>query len=193
MPKLTVFVKKETGSQVGINSSPEAGSLSIEETDLLGIHLFDPEKTDQNSVEQAPNKASAQKKFNDYLIQAVDETLTSLGEPVKNTLYFQLENNFNIPKNEIPDQIDEFTIIIHKIFGLGASRLEIKFMKNLQSKIKFNVEKGDERPLSNWIIEDISFSDYVKRTREDYCSCNRNNELLQETGVSSNLVIKNKL
>jgi hypothetical protein len=188
LPKLTVFAKKETGSQIGINSSSEAGPLSIQKTDLLQMPLFDPEKPGPNNSAQTPNKASAQKKFNEYLVQAVDEALTSLGEPVKNTIYFQLENNFSIPKNKIPDQIDEFTNIMHKIFGLGASRLEIKFMKNLHSKIKVSIEtNGCEWPLSKWIIEDLSFVDYVNKMRENYCSCNEKNELLQKTDA---LVIK---
>ena len=181
MPKLTVFEKKETGNQSHTNNSSNASSLSIQRTDLLEITLFDPERPDSNSGEQTPNEDSAQKKFNDYLIEAVDEALTTLGEPVKNTVYFQLENSFNIPKNEIPDQIDKFTNIMHKIFGLGASRLEIKFIKNLYSKIKVNVEtNGYEWPLSSWIMDDGSFTEYVQRTREEYCSCSKNTELSQK-------------
>lgn len=171
MSKLTVFEKKETGNQIGNNSSSIEKIESIQKTELLEINLFDPEKSNSNNAGKDLNKMTAQKKFNEYLIQAVDEALISLGEPVKNTVYFQLENNFNIPKNEIPNQIDEFTNIMHRIFGLGASRLEIKFMKNLQSKIKINVEMhGYEYPLSKWIIDDMSFTDYVQRTRENYCN-----------------------
>ena len=169
MPKLTVFEKKETGSQIDTESIRA-------QKDFLEINLIDQEK---NKKELGANEISAQKKFDEYVIQAIDETLTSLGEPVKNTIYFQLENNFNIPKNQIPNQIEEFTNIIHKIFGLGASRLEIKFMKNLYSKIKTSVEINDcEYPLSEWIIEDMSITDYIKRTREDYCKCNENAEFL---------------
>jgi len=187
MPKLTVFEKKETGNQSHTNNSSNASSLSIQRTDLLEITLFDPERPDSNSGEQTPNEDSAQKKFNDYLIEAVDEALTTLGEPVKNTVYFQLENSFNIPKNEIPDQIDKFTNIMHKIFGLGASRLEIKFIKNLYSKIKVNVEtNGYEWPLSKWIVEDMSFTEYIQRTRENYCNCNKNIEPLQNPSNTSN-------
>ena len=69
---------------------------------------------------------------------------------------------------------------MHKIFGLGASRLEIKFMKNLHSKIKVGIEiNGYEWPLSKWIVEDMSFTDYVQRTRENYCNCDKNTEPLQ--------------
>ncbi|MGA2683337.1 MAG: hypothetical protein ABSF44_16250 [Candidatus Bathyarchaeia archaeon] len=139
------------------------------------MDIFDSqknEKTEETSV-KAPhsNKVSAQKKFNEYLIEAIDEALTSLGAPVKNTVYFQLENNFNIPKNEIPNQIDKFSGIMHKIFGLGACHLEIQFMKNLYSKIKVKVELADyEWPLCKWIINDVSFSEYVCNARENYCN-----------------------
>jgi hypothetical protein len=93
-----------------------------------------------------------------------------LGTPVKNALYFQLENNFGMPKNEIPKHIEEFTDIIHKIFGLGASRLEIKFMKNLHSKIQVNIKLTEyEWPLSKWIIDDMSFTEYVSSARKKYC------------------------
>jgi serine protease inhibitor len=76
-----------------------------------------------------------------------------------------------MPKNEIPKQIDEFTDIMHKIFGLGASRLEIKFMKNLHSKIKVSIELNEyEWPLSEWIVEDVSFTEYVHDMRVNYCN-----------------------
>ncbi len=170
MPKPTVFTKKETGSQTGINNLSNVNSLSIQNTDLLEINLFDSEKQDDKLLDQTTSEISAQKKFNEYLIESIDDALTSLGEPVKNTVYLQLENNFNITKNKIPDQIVEFTGIMHKIFGLGASRLEIKFMKNLHSKIKVNIEiQGYEWPLSKWIIDDMSFIDYIQKTREKYC------------------------
>ena len=117
------------------------------------------------------DKISAQKKFDECLIEAIDEALTSLGAPVKNTVNFQLENNFDIPKKEIPNHIEKFSDIIHKIFGLGASRLEIKFMQNLHSKIKVNIKLTEyEWPLSRWIISDVSFHEYVCKARTNYCN-----------------------
>lgn len=186
MPKLTAFAKKETGTQEGIDNLPEESSLSIQKKELLEINLFDTEKTDKNKPDQAHYESLAQK-FNEYLIQSVDEALTSLGKPVKNTIYFQLENNFNIPKKEIPNQIKEFTNIMHKILGLGASPLEIRFMNNLNSKINVSVEtKGVEWPLSKWIVDDMSFTEYVQRTREKYCNCNKNSEQPQKIEVQDN-------
>lgn len=108
-------------------------------------------------------------KFDEFLIEAIDEALTSLGEPVKNAVYYHLENDFNMPKNEIPQRLGFFSHIIHKIFGIGASRLEIKFMKNLSSKVKANTQFSEyEWPLSKWIVMEMSFTDYIDKIRKNY-------------------------
>jgi hypothetical protein len=141
---------------------------------LIEIGISEPlktSKTDDNGC-----------RFDEYLVEAIDEALTSLGAPVKNAVYFQLENNFNIPKNEIPNQIDEFTDIIHKIFGLGASRLEIKFMKNLFPKIKVNIETAEyEWPLSKWIIDDVSFTEYIHSARKKFCDTQQKSQMISPT------------
>ncbi len=181
MPKLTVYGKNENQGQTqndfsnskSINCSLETSSLSIDESDLLDLGLFDSEKTEKtNNVDSktcAQISNTARTKFDELLSEAVDETLSLLGEPVKNTVYFQLENSFNIPKKEIPKQIDEFSDIIHKIFGFGASRFEINLMKNLHTKISTNIELPEyEWPLSKWVMTDMSFCDYVYAARKSY-------------------------
>ncbi len=161
--------------QKNIKGSLTATSFPIKEQVLIEIGSLEPQITENTTEDRRKDSQSdkilAQRKFDEYLIEAIDEALTSLGAPVKNTVYFQLENNFNIPKNEIPNQIGNFSDIIHKIFGLGASHLEIKFVKNLQSKIKVNIELPEyEWPLSNWIMNDISFKEYVDNARKNYCN-----------------------
>ena len=121
-------------------------------------------------LEKTNNKINFRKEqFNEYLIEAVDETLTSLGEPVKNVLYSNLESNFGISKEDIPEKISDFSSILHKLFGLGASRLEVKFMKNLNEKIQADIKwPVYQWPLSKWVVMDISFEEYVFKIREDY-------------------------
>ena len=162
-------------AQKNVKDSLTATSLSINESDLVEIGIFDSQKTDKTDDEckrkdSSRDKISAERNFNEYLLEAIDEALISLGEAVKNTVYIQLENSFNMPKKEIPMQIDEFTDIIHKIFGLGASRLEIRIMKNLHSKIKVNIEMTQlEWPVSKWIVEEMSFTEYVYNAHKSYC------------------------
>jgi len=153
----------------------DIGIISSEETEKIGDNC--------NSIDAVSDNISAQREFDEYLIESIDEALTSLGVPVKNALYLKLENSFNMPKNEIPNQIDEFTDIIHKIFGLGASRLEIKFMKNLQSKIEVKIQLTEyEWPLSKWILADISFTEYVHSARKKYT----NLQICEESCLAEN-------
>jgi len=145
---------------------------------LIDAEIFESQAKEEtefgNRKESKSNEILAQRKFDEYLIEAIDEALTSLGAQVKKTIYFQLENNFNLPKKEIPEQIGKFSDIIHKIFGFGASRLEIMFIQNLCSKIKVNVEFTEYKwPLSKWIINNISFTEYIYNARKNYCNMQR--------------------
>jgi hypothetical protein len=140
------------------NQETEGICLEIEKTPLL-----------MQATSVTPSNNSRQEQFDEFLIQAVDEALSTLGEPVKNTFYQHLENDFCIPRNEIPKKIGEFSHIIHKIFGLCANRLEIKFMKNLNSRIKLDVKwPGYEYPLSKWIVLEVSFEEYISKMRQSY-------------------------
>ncbi len=108
-----------------------------------------------------------QTRFDKLLSEAIDEELCSLGEPIKNYLYNHLENNYGIQKQEIPKKIIIFSKMLHKIFGLGASRLEIKFMEKLYSKIKVKIEFPEDN-WSKWIENDASFSAYVEELRQSF-------------------------
>jgi hypothetical protein len=114
-------------------------------------------------------KGEYEEEFDDLLLETIDETLSSLGEPVKNAVYFHLQTNFSINKDEIPKKINEFSDIILKIFGSGAGRLEIKLMKTLHSKINVIVKWPEyEAPLSKWLVVDMTFIEYVNSMRQNY-------------------------
>ena len=63
-------------------------------------------------------------------MEAIDEALSSLGESVKQSIYFHIENKF-VARNEIPENIEDFQGGLEKIFGAGAQFIEILIMKNL--------------------------------------------------------------
>jgi hypothetical protein len=73
--------------------------------------------------------------FEECLLEAVDEELSSLGEPVKRIIYFHLKRTFKIAKKEIPHRIAEFSDAIEKILGDGAKFLEIQIMRRLYEKL----------------------------------------------------------
>jgi len=93
-----------------------------------------------------------------------------MGEPIKNTVYFRLENDRNIPKHEIPNRVDEFADFLYKTFGLGASLFEIKCMQCLHSKIDVKIPMSEDNwSLSKWIIDGMTFEKYVSSARSNYC------------------------
>ena len=74
-------------------------------------------------------------KFDELLVSAIDEALSSLGESVKQSIYFHIEHKFHVARNEIPGNLEEFQEGLDKIFGAGARFIEILIMKNLHAKL----------------------------------------------------------
>jgi hypothetical protein len=161
-----------------------AKANSLEETErlLLSIDdLLDEEigagktskdstvKTDDNLIANLPSSNEISKEFDQLLIASIDEALASLGEAVKNSIYLHLQNDFRIKREEIPLKIGEFSDILHKIFGLGAGRLEVKCMKNLNEKVNVRINMPEYQwPISKWIVNDITFQEYVTNARKSF-------------------------
>jgi len=97
--------------------------------------------------------------FDKLLMDAIDEALSSLGESVKQSIYFHIENKF-VAKREIPGNIKEFQGGLEKIFGAGAQFIEILIMKNLHAKIGITLaaEANDQ----------LEFVDYVNAAKQNF-------------------------
>ncbi len=96
--------------------------------------------------------------FKKLLLEAVDETLSLLGDSSKRAIYFYLERNFSIEKRDIPTKIEEFTNAIENIFGNGAKILEIRIMEHLYKSVGSTFEYSPEK-------SDLFFADYTKAVR----------------------------
>lgn len=85
--------------------------------------------------------------FKELLLEAVDAALSPLGDSSKKAIYFYLEKNFALRKQDIPNKIEEFTDAIEELLGYGARILEIEIMKHLFVKIgsafKYFPEKNE--------------------------------------------------
>ena len=85
------------------------------------------------------------------LLDAIDLAFTVLGPKIKFALYFNLETKFDLPNEEIPNRIEDFTYAIETIFGQAAKPLEILIMKFLNDKVQCNYEWVG----SNWLVPDF--------------------------------------
>jgi hypothetical protein len=172
-PKETIDYSEEDMSETEEyfqNASP-TNTINKNSSANNSFELLNTDKANDGIIirDLPHEKGAYEEEFDDILLETIDETLSSLGEPVKNAVYFHLQNNFNIKKIEIPKKINDVSYIIHKMFGSGAGRLEIKFMKTLYSKINLSVKWPEyDAPLSNWVITDITFIEYVNNMRQNY-------------------------
>ena len=102
-------------------------------------------------------KESLKNRLDITIMKAVDESLASFGETVRKVVYSQMQNNYNISKQEIPNRIEEFAAAIEEIFGIGARLIEVKIIETLHTKAKgfLYVPKEGE----------LLFKDYVQNLR----------------------------
>jgi hypothetical protein len=91
------------------------------------------------------------------ILKVIDESLASFGESVKQVVYFQLQTNHQVNKQDIPCRIEEFASTIEEIFGIGARLIEMKIMETLCAK----TEGFLYIPRS----KDLLFKDYVQSLR----------------------------
>ena len=99
--------------------------------------------------------------FNKILLEAIDEALLSLGELAKASLYLHLQNDFALPKHQIPLRIVDFVDALERIFGQAALQLQILIMKCLNEKVQGSYQWSGPR----WLVPDLTFSKYIKLMR----------------------------
>ena len=73
--------------------------------------------------------------FETAVTESVDQVFASLGENVKNAVYKYVETKYNIRKEQIPANIEDFTVALESIFGDAAKLVELKIMRTLQGKV----------------------------------------------------------
>ena len=127
----------------------------------------------QKKAKEALKKQNQVKSFDQILLEAVDEALLSLGESVKTSIYFHVDDLFKIKKQEVPFRIDDFSWALARIFGLGAQSLEIMFMKSLHSKLEFYCKWPSG---CKWVVPEVTFQEYVCLMRQKFGEAERKQE-----------------
>jgi hypothetical protein len=72
--------------------------------------------------------------FGTIVGQAVDYTLSALGESPKQAIYRHLKIVYGINKEDIPNKIEAFANAIEQTFGSVAKLIEIKIIERLHSQ-----------------------------------------------------------
>lgn len=159
---MCVQQKNRSNGGIETNQSLELSQILADLQESLDGPINE-EKSQAHTREQA----ELTQKFNTQLVESIDQTLTSLGVPVRNTFFQQLQYDFNMPKNAIPDNFDLFIRLLHNAFGVSATRLEVNIIKNLQHELKVDVGLVEyEYPLSKWVVSDFNFKHLVWKAKK---------------------------
>jgi hypothetical protein len=103
------------------------------------------------------------KDFHKLFLEAVDDAFSSLGDSARQSIYFHLETRFGMPRDEIPNRLEDFENGLEKIFGAGTKFLEILIMKRLYEMMepkRRNMKWNDDN--------EFKFIDYVKATEQTF-------------------------
>ena len=106
-------------------------------------------------------KTKTEKVFGALLLESIDQAFSTLGQNVKLSIYFHLETKFALPKQDIPDRIEDFSNAVDKIFGKASVPLEILIMKCLNEKIKGNYQWVGPK----WLVPELTLEKYLKIAR----------------------------
>jgi hypothetical protein len=91
--------------------------------------------------------------FKRVLIEAVDNGLLTLGESPRSAIYFHLERNLHLKREEIPEKVEKFLEGLENIFGPGSRVVEKVIVKDLYSRLGLEFEEK----------RNFEFQDYVKQ------------------------------
>jgi hypothetical protein len=97
--------------------------------------------------------------FDTLLLQAIDETLNSLGKSVSQSIYYHIENTLSVARTEIPQKLKEFQEGLEKIFGAGTRFIEVLIMKNLHTRIRGSLAMK---------MKQLEFIEYVDAVKKSY-------------------------
>ena len=103
-------------------------------------------------------KKTCEGKFEEILQGSVDEIFSSFGRSCKQAIYFQLEKEFNIKKQEFSLKTADFANAIEKIFGPSAKFIELRIIEKLHEKTPNFMYSPDKK--------NLVFTEYVVNLRQ---------------------------
>ncbi|MBO3754052.1 MAG: hypothetical protein FGF53_04140 [Candidatus Brockarchaeota archaeon] len=73
-------------------------------------------------------------KPSDRVLTCVDKGLSRLGGTVKHVVYWYIENEYGLKREEIPEKPEEFVKGLEKMYGPGAQVIERNILKEMSEE-----------------------------------------------------------
>jgi len=100
---------------------------------------------------------SRREQFERAFLEAVDKGLIVLSESVRHTIFFYLEKNYGLKREEISEKLEEFSSRLEGLFGSAALVVEKLIIKDLHQRLGLKYKD------MNW-----SFTEHVRAAQETY-------------------------
>jgi hypothetical protein len=96
------------------------------------------------------------KDFEKLLAEAIDESLSSLGESMKLKVYLHLEERFGVHKSEVPFRTASFAQAVDELFGLDAGDLEAHILRRVYEDVGRKTEWSPHSGLT--FVEEVKLA-----------------------------------
>ncbi len=78
----------------------------------------------------------AESRVDQVLLESIDSALEVLGTAVKESLMLYLMNEHSISRQEIPKDVEQFTLALRHLLGYGSKVIEKMVIRNLVEKCR---------------------------------------------------------
>jgi len=107
---------------------------------------------------EGPDLSVKPQVFNQLLLEAIDDSLSVLGEEPKGALYQYLATMHSLAREDIPEKLDEFSGGLKKALGGASSVIQRIILRKLFQKLGSNFRESPE----------LEFVDHVKDARRRF-------------------------
>ena len=124
--------------------------------------------------------------YENIMMNAIEESLSTLGEQSKDLIYKYLAQSHCLEKDQIPCNVEVFSQALENLLGNGAKFLEFLIMKRFNEQIG-NIFKLEDGEICNYMM---AATDFSKRIIE-LVECEKKKEL-PSNKISSQSKIKGR-
>lgn len=93
----------------------------------------------------------AEATFEKHLKSAMDDGLAVLGESVRDVIYYYIERDRGLARQEFPGRFTELHEYLRDVFGGGAKIIEKLIAKNLYDRLGLAFEEQDDWTLPDYV------------------------------------------
>ncbi len=130
-------------------------------------------------------KFQREEEFNILLLQAIEETISCLGESPTRKIYFYMDKKFSLTVSDVPSRLEEYSHALETMLGVGAKILEHRIVRRLSQRTQTTIQ--------NSIPSDANFTESIHIVKINFLRNDRysssfsigvNEELLEsKTGI----------